>query len=191
MALEPFSASAERGTTDRTWRSLVDTADQMDVPSAIYDSVESSPLPVGGTLATFGGTKDGKPLPVAQKRTFAGGLVAGVAVAAALGGLAFFMMVRKAPTASSPSPPPPEVVTAIPAASVTAPWTASPPAITSAAPVPSAAKAKPTTPAISKPKSAPSAIASTATSANVPSATPTPPVVPQAVERPNGAPILH
>lgn len=192
MALEPFSASAERGTTDRTWRSLVDTADQLDIPSALLDSgsVESSPLPPGGTLATFGGTKDGKPLPKGQKRTFAGGLVAGVAVAATFGGLTFFMLIPKQPKASSP--PPAEVVTVIPAAaaapSATTPWTASPLPSASAPPVPSAGKTKPNAPAVFKGKPAASAAASVP---SVPSAIPNVAAAPPSVERPNGAPILH
>ncbi len=191
MALEPFSASAERGTTDRTWRSLVDTADQMDIPSALRDSgaAESSPLPVG-TLATFGGTKDGKPLPKAQRRTFAGGLVAGAVVALTFGGLTLFMLLPKQPKASSP--PPAEVVTAIPTAAsaapaVTTPWTATPP-IASAPPVPSIAKTRPAAPLVSKGKPAPSAVPSAATA---PSTIPNVPAPPPNVERPNGAPILH
>jgi eukaryotic-like serine/threonine-protein kinase len=203
MALEPFSASAERGTTDRTWRSLVDTADQMDIPSVLRQpsTTDSSPLPVGGTLATFGGTKDGKPAPKTPKRTFTGGLLAGVATAAALGGVAFFTMSR--PPAAPPAPLAahaaaehveassviPEV---IPTASATAPWTATPPPIASAPTTPR----KPSTPSLSKgdskAKPASSAAARAPSAASTPSApSSVPAAAPPSIERPNGAPILH
>ena len=142
-----------RGTTDRTWRSLVATGDQIDLPSGLHEqpNVADSPL-AAGTLATFGGTKSGKPSPKAQKRTFAGGLIAGLVVAAGLGGAAFFMAPPRAPAAS----PRAEVVTIIPSAKplpvATAPWTAAPVEPASAAPVP----VKPSAPSlVSKPKTAP------------------------------------
>ncbi len=190
-ALEPFSASAERGTTDRTWRSLVNTADQMDIPSAVFREsmvVESSPLPVGGTLATFGGTKNGKPAPKIGKRTFGGGVVAGVAVAAMLGAAAFFMSTRSRVTTAA-SPPPLEATTVVSAPTPTPSWTATPAPAESA----HAAPVKATPPVVTHKARAVLASASAGASS---SALPTPQTTPPAasapiVERPNGAPILH
>jgi serine/threonine protein kinase len=188
-ALEPFSASAERGTTDRTWRSLVNTADQLDIPASVFHEspdAESSPLPGGGTLATFGGTKNSKPAPKIEKRTFGGGVVAGVAIAAMLGAGVFFMTTPP-PVVMAPSPPPPptEVTTVVstPTTSPSVTATPAPPASASAAAVKAAAP-------ILNHKARPAASASPAAST---SATPTAqaPVSAPIVERPNGAPILH
>ena len=190
-ALEPFSASAERGTTDRTWRSLVNTADQLDIPSSVFDEsldVSSSPLPAGGTLATFGGTKNSKPAPKIEKRTFGGGVVAGVAMAAVLGTAGFFMRPR---AAMAPSPPPPEVTTVVsaPVPSPLGTTAPPPPANASAAPV------KATAPVVAH-KAKPTASASPVASMTAtPTAQTPPPASARAsapvVERPNGAPILH
>lgn len=81
-ALEPFSASSERGGVDRTWQSMADTADSIDARSLPSASPEPRETPPGSnTGATWGNTAE---FPAASKRRygFARGLVAGLGVAA-------------------------------------------------------------------------------------------------------------
>lgn len=94
-ALEPFSAGAERGLTNRTWRSLAETADAIDKKSFFPLTPppgRERPLDLGQTGAE----------PPARRRGFYRGLAIGLAVAGALGAAAFMTRSSQAPSAEAP-----------------------------------------------------------------------------------------
>ena len=93
-ALEPFSAGAERGLTDRTWRSLAETADALDKKSFF----PLTPPPAASTHSTW----DKLAEPPTRRRGFYRGLAIGLAVAGALGAAAFMTRSSPAPSAEAP-----------------------------------------------------------------------------------------
>jgi serine/threonine-protein kinase len=207
-ALEPFSTSAERGSSDRGWRSLVDTADALDHasfaaardtgPGALASS--DAQAKKVRTEVTWGETRGGKPLladsppSVRRKRAFAGGVAAGVVGTIGLGILTAVLLWPRAPaTAASPadSSVVPSAIASLastasaPAMSATA--SAAPSAVASASAQPSAStSASPVAIHISKIRLA-APHASSKPAASAPPATPST----AATVSPNGAPILR
>jgi serine/threonine-protein kinase len=74
-ALEPYSAGAERGVADRTWRSLAETADALRV---VQTQVETPPA--ASTHSTW--DKVAEPAPLSRRRGFYRGVAAGAALTA-------------------------------------------------------------------------------------------------------------
>jgi serine/threonine-protein kinase len=214
-ALEPFSTSAERGASDRGWRSLVDTADASDHASfaAARDTGPGSLASSGvdaqakkiSTETAWGDTQGGNPVLVAsppsvrRKRAFAGGVAAGVVGTIGLGILTAALLWPKDTTRSQAgSPSEPSAAPMIPTTGASAPATAaisataSALAVASAAPLPSiSASASPSdhqAVAVHASKVRPTAPRPSAKPAAVaPPATATA----AATVSPNGAPILR
>ncbi len=105
-ALEPFSAGAERGITDRTWRSLVETSDALDRRS-IPDATPAPPA--ASTNSTWDKPGSTEPPPSLRRgRGFYRGLFAGVALAAIVGvGTTVALVGSRAPSIANTPPTPP------------------------------------------------------------------------------------
>ncbi len=215
-ALDPFSTSAERGSNDRGWRSLVDTADALDHASfsAARDTgagalaASEAHAKKTSTETAWAETPSAKPPPidgppsVRRKRAFAGGVAAGVGGTIGLGILiAVLLWPKDAPRAlASPIEPSATLTSTVASASAAAPTSASASASVSSsasASSPVIASATPSQPSASASTSAVSFHIAKARSAGphasakpLTSAAPTTPAVAPTVS-PNGAPILR
>ena len=131
-ALEPFSAGAERGVTDRTWRSLAETADALDRRSMAGIAAGAAPTstpPVANTHSTWD-----RQLEPQRRPGFVRGLVVGLGFAVVLGaGLTYAFSHRGAPAVASVAAP--QVTVAVSSAPSPAPSAPpEPPPVASAAP---------------------------------------------------------
>jgi serine/threonine-protein kinase len=209
QALEPFSASAERGAVDRPWRSLVETADQLDSAELRAATMEPSPGSAPtveedkkGTISAKVTWHESSPPPPsgrARKRTFLGGLAAGAAIAALAFGVILLRGQTPAPQPLAAQPPATAIATATPAntnttptATVTTTTTATATATATAAAT--AATNPPAAATIAKsPARRPTVAATVTATSNAPAPTATsnePPAAPTP-RGANNAPILH
>jgi serine/threonine-protein kinase len=199
-ALEPFSTSAERGTSERGWRSLVDTADALDHASFAPADAQAKKV---RTETTWGETRgdhakvEAGPPSIRRTRAFVGGVAAGVVATIGLGIVTAALLWPKDATRSHAAAVAPSVATSVVAA---APGTGtSTGTSTSMATAPSASA---TTSASAMPSASASALALRPTSKIKPPApratskAASPPAAPTAAAAaptvsPNGAPILR
>jgi serine/threonine protein kinase len=210
-ALDPFSTSAERGSNDRGWRSLVDTADALDHASfsAARDTgpgalaASDAQAKKISTETAWEETHSAKPPPldgplsIRRKRAFAGGVAAGVVGTIGLGILTAALLWPKDTTRTQGTSTEPSVaLTAAPVAS-TAPSASASAAASTTGATSAVASTTPPQPSASA-SSSPVAIhiAKVRQAGPHPSSKPaatTPPATPATAPTvsPNGAPILR